>query len=813
MKKGFVIFLLFVSFVGLVCAAPTQLLYDDFSVNSIGTKWETITGVFPSAVAASSGGLAYIDSGRLRMNYQQGQHTGVRAIKGGSSIKLDNSDFNFSFNFQFLSVDQCADNLDIVLAGYDSSGNLVEYKFLELDFHKNVPQDTHDGDDNNGNPIGTGGAFAWVNQVTNGASVHYSFVNRDIHCTDFPNAGVWHSVVVKNSGGTISVYHNGALLALTQPTLSAAAEYYEVELYGFTGADNADINVDNFRLFGTEWVNEVCFPFDGAAPPGDYCSTCYFEDRNDMGPNACSGTQWRYLVYNDTASVNQRCVELGYDYGRATAVHTWADWCQYCNAGMKRYVGGVWNKLMSCTSLMTVMDGECCTTSCVKRDCAYYGNPGCGNYSDGCGGTIDCGPVIVNLFQDKNSHVQNASESGYYYPVCGPVSGCDGSNAIFYLSSLTNSHVSLSSDATYTIPVCSDYCTVRNGACQAGETVNASIYALTNSHMSRGDDSSYLFKVCCGSAPPSTTNCNYWAYIDGTKVDNSDAIPDVFYRDSEILLVSNAGANFKIYNGLAPGDSSLWHIVNTFHWGTESNPIDYFGANLMFTSALMDHSENYIEIIPVDGPKGYDIDVLTPMCGDNLSKSGNLNITFVVNNKYNVVSGNVSVEDEVYNFNTFEDGTYIEIIHPLTSPGNLQVDIQTSDTTGDFTRNLINVMIYDPTNLSTQYYVSSCISSPEQFQRFDTPEVGFDAGSTRAIKYQRVGGVDVVNDLVLGDLYFEWTFVYPIGDQGHCDGFGREFCSSNNPNGYNMTSFTKIFPTVNDNTVILTVSIPPEAKT
>jgi len=445
-----------------------------------------------------------------------------------------------------------------------------------------------------------------------------------------------------------------------------------------------------------------------------------------------------------------------------------------------------------------------CSDVCVPvSDCVSAGKS-CGFLFDGCT-VVDCGKSLINLYGTTNSHVENGSELNYENNICGHVSSCDGSNAVLWLSSLTNSHVSMTEDTTYNIPVCSDYCVVEFGSCSdPTTTVVASLYAATNSHMSVGDDPNYMFKLCCGAAPPVITNFNYWAYPDGTKASDGD----VFCRNHEVKLVSNAGANFWAYDG---DDITNKHKVETYFWGQGDEDIDFFDNNLYFSSALLSYSENFIETVPAICDDKPEIRIIEPECGDNLSKGDNLRILLEIVNKRNVVTGNLTVGSSFYEFDNRVDGSLIEILHPLTRAGNLQVVLEGSNLNGGYTKDIVNVMVYDPTNSSAQYYVSSCIDSPEQFETFATPEVSFDASSTTAIRYKKGEPNDGITKLDIDDLFFEWTFIYPIGNPGSCDGYGRDFCTDDT--GYNMYSFTKIFPTVNENQVRLAVTVPPELMT
>lgn len=75
---------------------------------------------------------------------------------------------------------------------------------------------------------------------------------------------------------------------------------------------------------------------------GDYCWDCAFENRNDVPRGRSCKAENRYLVNNTRASINARCRELGWDYGRALEVYSYNEWCKYCNARTRTWDGYDW---------------------------------------------------------------------------------------------------------------------------------------------------------------------------------------------------------------------------------------------------------------------------------------------------------------------------------------------------------------------------------------------------------------------------------------------------------------------------------------
>jgi hypothetical protein len=89
------------------------------------------------------------------------------------------------------------------------------------------------------------------------------------------------------------------------------------------------------EVYGQRLLQAKTFP--GSNNP---CGTvnCSLEDPRDKG-----GTpSYRYMINNDPASINRRCVELGYSFGDARQFFTQAEWCDYSNARTKYWNGTKW---------------------------------------------------------------------------------------------------------------------------------------------------------------------------------------------------------------------------------------------------------------------------------------------------------------------------------------------------------------------------------------------------------------------------------------------------------------------------------------
>lgn len=94
------------------------------------------------------------------------------------------------------------------------------------------------------------------------------------------------------------------------------------------------------EIYGDRLIQAKTFP------GSNQCGTvnCSLEDpRDKAGPPSNA----RYLINNDPASINRRCVELGYSFGDARQFYTHAEWCHYSNARTKYWNGTKW-VLTSC---------------------------------------------------------------------------------------------------------------------------------------------------------------------------------------------------------------------------------------------------------------------------------------------------------------------------------------------------------------------------------------------------------------------------------------------------------------------------------
>ena len=54
------------------------------------------------------------------------------------------------------------------------------------------------------------------------------------------------------------------------------------------------------------------------------------------------GSPLRYMIDPGSASITQRCTELGFDRYDSQVAFTAAEWCAYCNARTKQWDGSQW---------------------------------------------------------------------------------------------------------------------------------------------------------------------------------------------------------------------------------------------------------------------------------------------------------------------------------------------------------------------------------------------------------------------------------------------------------------------------------------
>lgn len=101
--------------------------------------------------------------------------------------------------------------------------------------------------------------------------------------------------------------------------------------------------------------------YSGAIGPGDYCSTCAFENRNDVPRTGKRSSPDRYLVNNDRDSIDARCQELGWDYGQALQWFTYREWCRYGNARTR-----TWDRYRRDWTFGRCVDGNVKAARCFR---------------------------------------------------------------------------------------------------------------------------------------------------------------------------------------------------------------------------------------------------------------------------------------------------------------------------------------------------------------------------------------------------------------------------------------------------------------
>ncbi|MBI3333975.1 hypothetical protein HYZ97_00625 [Candidatus Pacearchaeota archaeon] len=155
---------------------------------------------------------------------------------------------------------------------------------------------------------------------------------------------------------------------------------------------------------------------------------------------------------------------------------------------------------------------------------------------------VQCSSVnqtILSLYSASNSHAVlfNATynDTGATMQICyDEVFGslyqgtspwnCTGSNRIMNLVQEKNAHVENASRTTYSVPVCYGdlSCTLRRAeACLPGEYAMLSLSSEANAHVGAGNVSAYPFKICCSVGESGAFNSISWKNRQGISISAS----------------------------------------------------------------------------------------------------------------------------------------------------------------------------------------------------------------------------------------------------------------------------------------------------
>jgi hypothetical protein len=427
--------------------------------------------------------------------------------------------------------------------------------------------------------------------------------------------------------------------------------------------------------------------------------------------------------------------------------------------------------------------------------------------------------TIMRLYSDSNSHVSFWNEStgtylneicyddifGVEYPGNYP-HACSGENRVLSLYDVANSHASQTSDANYNDEVCYGdlSCVYESGVtCSNGGEVVAKLSAPTNAHVSDPSSSSYTIKVCCVSGESSASQV-YWADAGGNKITEAD-LGDTVYLVSKwttsgtFKIMEDDGLPFGI------GDNYIRDVVGVANgpnligvWTIKTEDLDKTSDYEEFYFEIDGKVSDYlsIDIIGEDDPM--EISIVSPLCGTYYDEGDSITIKVLADDSDDIVDGNVSVNGENINFSNGG----VTVSRTLSVPGSLRVVAEASNTRGERSRVISNIMVLDKSGGSyvDGDYIAACIDKPKNFEHITGSVVEFDASSTRGVKV--VGGV--VSVLVPGTNPFDWYWIFNRGKELQFEISRSEISDGLNPLAYN---FFIDFPVAGDNSASLRVEI------
>jgi len=303
-------------------------------------------------------------------------------------------------------------------------------------------------------------------------------------------------------------------------------------------------------------------------------------------------------------------------------------------------------------------------------------------------------------------------------------------------------------------------------------------------------------------------------YLSGTSVP----------AGTDVLIVASELPLYKIFQN-SPTSFPSWDTDKNY-WTAGANEYGEisYGAGFNFSTSA-GYSGNNITVVPAGADQPINL-IFNVNCSDEFDLINPFEFNLTVNDPDNFVVGNMTISDgSVYYFDTSKDETHehggkkasagIEFLwdHTFNSAGSQKILI-TAENHREKLERFVNVIVYNSSNLTKQYYVASCIDKPEYGKLHPSTNITFNASGTKAISFvgNGAGGGTRVS-LDIDKLWFEWTFRYSDGTESYCLGYGENFCKSGSSALYNMYHFNKIFPTVNENYAYLTVTIPPELIT
>ena len=424
----------------------------------------------------------------------------------------------------------------------------------------------------------------------------------------------------------------------------------------------------------------------------------------------------------------------------------------------------------------------------------------------------DDNQTIMRLYSVSNSHVSawDKNTGTYLEEVCyndvfGLAYGglnphnCTGDNRVLSLYSSSNSHASEISEAGYDYEVCyGDLSCVYDDSvgdsCSNDGEIVVRMSGDYNAHVSYGSDVNYPVKVCCA------TNGVYWKDMNGKVISEAD-----FGDSVQMVAKGVVGGIFKIMedDGLpfGIGDDSIRNVIGSKVgsklvgvWDIKKEDLDKTVDYEEFYFEIGGKTSEYLAVNKNGDDDPMNITIVSPVCGEYFDEGAVVNIGVIASDADDEISGEVKVDGNVVA--DFSNGG-ITMSEVFSVPGNSQVVVEATNTKGEKSRVISNIMILDKSG--SDYidgkYVAACIASPKDFSNIAGSVIDFDASTTRGIRVS--GGVRYLLVPSAGDI-FSWTWKFMP------ESIVREMLNTTDPLAY---KFTAKFPILGDNSASLKVDM------
>ena len=273
----------------------------------------------------------------------------------------------------------------------------------------------------------------------------------------------------------------------------------------------------------------------------------------------------------------------------------------------------------------------------------------------------------------------------------------------------------------------------------------------------------YEKKICCQAVLGAPVEGAYWANADGDPIIASEVgdtvkliVEDTGLAEGVLVdfsveettldnewVFGGDGYGFlegEVINGDAVG---IWTITQADYDKTNQHTDYYFHTSDSTSDPPMSIAET-----GTDSPMT--LDILEPVCGENLVKGDLRNVIVNVSDLDDIVTGNLTIDGSSYDatngVSTFS--------HTFDEAGNIKLVLTGINTKGHMKSAVSNIMVVDENIYGV--YVAACIDQPRDYQDIDENIVLFNATSTRAFEY--FSSNDSYAEIDKPNIIFRWLF-------------------------------------------------------